>query len=113
MAPRWEPYELRDSRTVLREPRGGTPRGYSPVQVADDESCSRPTCELPIRPESGVSPPAAPLLDPKVGERTFTTLKVALSAFSLRVTPLFQKALAPEQAAHCCVRQPARPDSHS
>src|SRR5207245_2720408 len=22
--------ELRDSRTVLREPRGGTPRGYSP-----------------------------------------------------------------------------------
>jgi hypothetical protein len=31
MAPRWEPYELRDSRTVLREPRGGTPRGYSPV----------------------------------------------------------------------------------
>ncbi len=30
MAPRWEPYELRDSRTVLREPRGGTPRGYSP-----------------------------------------------------------------------------------
>src|SRR5260370_10644731 len=33
MAPRWEPYELRDSRTVLREPRGGTPRGYSPVQV--------------------------------------------------------------------------------
>ena len=30
MAPRWEPYELRGSRTVLREPRGGTPRGYSP-----------------------------------------------------------------------------------
>ena len=29
MAPRWDPHELRDSRTVPREPRGGTPRGYS------------------------------------------------------------------------------------
>jgi RNA-directed DNA polymerase len=30
MAPRWEPYESRGSRTVLREPRRATPRGYSP-----------------------------------------------------------------------------------
>src|SRR5215472_2189692 len=30
VAPWWELYELRGSCTVLREPRGGTPRGYSP-----------------------------------------------------------------------------------
>ena len=30
VAPWWEPYELRGSSTVLREPRGEIPRGYSP-----------------------------------------------------------------------------------
>ncbi len=30
VAPGWELYELRGSRTVLREPRGAIPRGYSP-----------------------------------------------------------------------------------
>ena len=30
VAPWWELYEPRGSRTVLREPRGETPRGYSP-----------------------------------------------------------------------------------
>src|SRR5215469_3130214 len=30
VAPWWELYELRGSCTVLREPRGETPRGYSP-----------------------------------------------------------------------------------
>jgi hypothetical protein len=30
MAERWEPYESRGSRTVLREPEGEVPLGYSP-----------------------------------------------------------------------------------
>jgi len=34
-APRWEPYELRGSCTVLREPRGGTPRGYTPGRIPE------------------------------------------------------------------------------
>jgi hypothetical protein len=38
VAPWWELYELRGSCTVLREPRGETPRGYSPhrwIPVSD------------------------------------------------------------------------------
>jgi hypothetical protein len=30
---RWEPSEARVSRSVLRESRGATPRGYSPVII--------------------------------------------------------------------------------
>ncbi len=32
-AERWEPYELRGSRTVLREPEGEVPLGYSPESL--------------------------------------------------------------------------------
>jgi hypothetical protein len=34
MAERWEPYESRGSRTVLREPEGEVPLGYSPEGAA-------------------------------------------------------------------------------
>jgi hypothetical protein len=33
MAERWEPYESRGSRTVLREPEGEVPLGYSPEKL--------------------------------------------------------------------------------
>ncbi|MDA8224005.1 MAG: reverse transcriptase domain-containing protein, partial [Desulfitobacterium hafniense] len=32
---RWEPYELRGSRTVLREPWGAIPQGYSPERTVE------------------------------------------------------------------------------
>src|SRR6266550_9041513 len=50
VAPWREPYELRGSRTVLREPRGETPWGYSPH------------CALPQPRTSPTGPRASPPL---------------------------------------------------
>ena len=38
-AGQWEPCESRGSRTVLREPRGETPLGYSPLPICFDTVC--------------------------------------------------------------------------
>jgi hypothetical protein len=43
VAPWWELYESRGSRTVLREPRGAIPRGYSPVRSASPSKNGSPT----------------------------------------------------------------------
>ena len=41
----WEPYDGRLSRTVLREPEGETPSGYSP-RLLGEQTCLDLTCEL-------------------------------------------------------------------
>src|ERR1039458_2808732 len=57
VAPWREPYELRGSSTVLREPRGEIPRGYSPRDPGEEPQ-GRRTRFRPHRRDAGFAAPA-------------------------------------------------------
>src|ERR1035437_1392179 len=60
VAPWREPYELRGSSTVLREPRGEIPRGYSPHHPGEDGRGGEPGAA----PEPATAGSGAPGIEP-------------------------------------------------